>query len=132
MARDPGLEDMLAEDLAAERDLTTKPMFGGLAWLCSGHLCLAARSDGLLVRLGPGREGWALDRPGIRPMRFGARPMRGWIWAEPDVCGDDDLRVHLLSAALAFVRSLPAKRAAHTEVPLDLLGVRDVPASRER
>lgn len=132
MARDEGLEDMLAEDLSAERGLTTKPMFGGLAWLCDGHLCLAARSDGLLVRLGPGRDGWALDRPGVRPMHSGARPMRGWVRADPDACGDDDLRAHLLSAALAFVRALPAKRVVGTEVPLDLLGVRDVPAPGER
>ena len=54
------MQRWVAEDLAGEHGLTTKPMFGGLAWLCGGHLCLGARRDGLLARLGPGRDGWAL------------------------------------------------------------------------
>lgn len=128
MARDHGLEDVLAEDLAAEHGLTTKPMFGGLVWLHRGHLCLGVRTDGLLARLGPGHDGWALARPGIRPMTAGPRPMRGWIWADPDVCGDDALRRQLVAAALGFVRTLAPKRVPLATVPLDLLGVRDVPA----
>ncbi|MGD0643043.1 MAG: cold-shock protein, partial [Roseiarcus sp.] len=37
------------------------------------------------------------------------RRMRGWVRAGPGAFGDDALRVKLLDAALAFVRSLPAK-----------------------
>lgn len=139
MARDEGLEDVLADDLAGECGLTSKPMFGGLVWLCDGHLCLAARHDGLLARLGPGHEAWALQVTGIRPMTVGARPMPGWIWAEPDICGDDGMRRRLVADALAFVRALPAKRTRRTSrrtggiaVPLDLFGVRDAPVPRPR
>jgi len=84
-------------------------MFGGRAWLCHGNLLCAARDDGMLVRLGKGRERWALDMPDIVPMFSGNRPMRGWVRAGPSAFGDDDLRQKLIDAALAFVRSLPAK-----------------------
>ena len=109
MARDPGLEALLREDLAAERGLSERPMFGGLAWLLNGNLLCGAREDGMLVRLGKGRDGWALALPDIVPMISRGRPMPGWVRAGSEAFGDDALRRRLIGAGLAFVRSLPAK-----------------------
>lgn len=109
MARDRGLEEMLREDLAGERGLREQPMFGGLAWLLHGNLLCGARVDRMLVRLGTDGEGWALALPDIAPMVMRGRKMPGWVWAGPEAFGDDALRRRLIGAALAFVRSLPAK-----------------------
>lgn len=109
MARDEGLEDLLREDLGAQRGLTEKPMFGGLAWLLHGNLLCGASDRGMLARLGKDQEAWALAMPDIAPMLSGGRRMRGWVRAGPGAFGDDALRRRLLDAALAFVRSLPAK-----------------------
>ncbi len=109
MARDEGLEELLRADLAAAPGLTEKPMFGGRAWLMNGNLLCGARDDGMLVRLGADRDGWALKTPGIAPMISRGRAMRGWVRAAPEAYGDDALRRKLLDAALAFVRALPAK-----------------------
>jgi hypothetical protein len=38
MARDKGLEELVNDSLAAVPRLTTKAMFGGLAWLVNGNL----------------------------------------------------------------------------------------------
>jgi hypothetical protein len=84
-------------------------MFGGWAWLLDGNLVCGARKDGLLVRLGKGNDGWALARDGVGPMMIRDRRMEGWARAGPSAYGDDALRRRLLDAALAFVRSLPAK-----------------------
>jgi hypothetical protein len=111
MARDEGLEELLRADLDAVQGLTEKPMFGGRAWLIDGHLLCGAREDGMLVRLGKGRDRWALELPGIGPMISRGRPMQGWVRAQPAAFGDDTLRQRLLQAALAFVRSLPPKEA---------------------
>ncbi|HHQ6632587.1 TPA: hypothetical protein ACSTL1_004107 [Serratia fonticola] len=59
MARDQGLEEILREDLEALSGLTEKAMFGGWAWLLDGKLIFAARDDGMLVRLGKGRDSLA-------------------------------------------------------------------------
>jgi hypothetical protein len=109
MARDPGLEELLNEQLEAVRGLARKPMFGGWAWLLNGNLLCAARDDGMLVRLGKGNDGWALDLPGIVPMLSRGRHMQGWVRAAPEAYGDDALRQKLVDAALDFNRSLPAK-----------------------
>lgn len=111
MARDPGLEELLREHLASEPELTETSMFGGRAWLLRGNLLCGARDDGMLVRLGRDRDGWALAVPDVLPMISRGRRMRGWVRAGPSAYGDDPLRRRLLDAALAFVRSLPAKRA---------------------
>lgn len=51
-------------------------MFGGWVWLLWG-----ARDDGMLVRLGKGNDGWALDIPGVEPMISRGKHMSGWVRA---------------------------------------------------
>ncbi|MCM2502617.1 TfoX/Sxy family protein [Aureimonas altamirensis] len=109
MARDEGLEEILREDLGGMSGLMEKAMFGGWAWLLDGNLLCAARDDGMLARLGKDRDGWALDMPDVVPMISRGRRMQGWVRAGPSAFGDDALRRRLVDAALAFVRSLPAK-----------------------
>jgi len=84
-------------------------MFGGRCWLLRGNLLCGAREDGLLARLGPGNDDWALRTPGIARMLSAGRPMRGWVRAAPEAFGDDALRRKLIDAALAFTRGLPGK-----------------------
>jgi hypothetical protein len=109
MARDEGLEELVREVLGAEPGLDEKRMFGGLAWLLHGNLLCGARVDSMLVRLGKGQDGWALEQPDVAPMIMQGRRMEGWVRAGPAAFGDDALRRRLLDAALAFVRTLPPK-----------------------
>ena len=109
MARDAGLEELVWEDLGGLSGLTTKVMFGGLAWLLDGHLLCGARDIGLMARLGKGNDGWALEQPDIESMVMSGRQMSGWVRAGLDTCADDELRKRLLDAAVAFVRTLPPK-----------------------
>jgi hypothetical protein len=99
MARNKVLEELLGDDLAQERGITDKAMFGGRAWLLYGNLLCGARDDGMLVRLGKG----------IAPMITQGRPMQGWVRAAPEAYEDDALRRKLLKAALDFTGSLPKK-----------------------
>ena len=109
MARDEGLETLLTDDLAAVRGLTQKAMFGGIAWLVRGNLLCGARHDGMLVRLGKDKDGWALKVPGVAPMIMQGPRMNGWVKASAEAYGEDALRRKLIKAALEFNRSLPEK-----------------------
>ncbi|MDB5530618.1 MAG: cold-shock domain family protein-related protein [Devosia sp.] len=109
MARDRGLEELILDDLGDLPGLTSKPMFGGLAWMLDGHLLCGARDVGLMVRLGKGNDGWAVALDDVGPMVMAGREMSGWVRAGLDACADDDVRKRLLDAALAFVRTLPPK-----------------------
>lgn len=109
MARDKALEALVNEELEGRRGLTQKAMFGGLAWMWNGHLVCAARTDGMLVRLGKGNDGWALAIDGVAPMVMGGRPMHGWVRASAEAYSNDAMRQRLVRAAMDFVRTLPAK-----------------------
>jgi len=109
MARDSGLEDLIRADLPRDLGLTEKAMFGGWAWLLNGNLLLGAREEGMLTRLGKGRDGWALALDDIGPMISRGKAMGGWVRAGPKAYGEDPLRRRLIAAALEFVRALPGK-----------------------
>jgi hypothetical protein len=109
MARDKGLEALIQDELGALSGVSEVAMFGGLAWMLDGHLLCGARHDGMLVRLGKGSDGWALNIDGVAPMKMGERQMHGWVRADVRAYGDDRLRRRLLDGAITFVRSLPAK-----------------------
>ncbi|MGA2494290.1 MAG: cold-shock protein [Roseiarcus sp.] len=108
MARDEALEAWLREALRNERNVGEKAMFGGLAWLLNGHLQCASREDGMLARVGTERNAWALALSGVGPMVVRGRALDGWVRAAPPA--SVETRGRLLDAALAFVRSLPAKK----------------------
>ena len=109
MARDKGMEAMLAEDLKALNGLTQKAMFGGMAWMLHDHLLCCAGSAGLLFRVGLESAQRAQATPGVVPMLSGKRLMKGWVRVQPDACANDALRQSLLQDALRFVRSLPLR-----------------------
>ncbi|SEH54023.1 hypothetical protein SAMN05216228_1002215 [Rhizobium tibeticum] len=92
MARDVGLEELLREELGTISGLSEKPMFGGRAFLLDGNLLCGAREDGMLVRLGKGKDGWALGLPGAAQMLSAAAPCRVGSGSEPTsmamtICG---------------------------------------------
>ncbi len=109
MARDEGMETVVAEDLAGLGDLRTVKMFGGLAWMLRGNLLCGARHDGILCRLGKGNDGWTEGIATAAPMVMGERRMEGWVRLSPEGAADDALRVRFLTAARAFVETLPPK-----------------------
>ena len=106
MARDRGLEELIQDDLGDLPGIRAQPMFGGWAWLLEGKLFCGARDDGMLIRLGKGKDGWALAIPGVVPMTSGSRTIQGWVRAAPEVFGDDLLRAKLLAHAIKHARSL--------------------------
>ena len=74
-ARDKGLEDLIYGGLQSVHGITEKAVFGGWAWLLDGKLLCGARVDGMLVRLGKGRDAWATEIEGIVPMLSCGGPM---------------------------------------------------------
>jgi hypothetical protein len=107
MTRDPGLEQLLADDLTGLTGVTTTKMFGGFAWMWQGHLLCGARADDIPFRLGKGNDAWALAQQGVVPMMSGDRLMQGGVRLTGEVIGDDAQR--LLAAAKTFAATLPPK-----------------------
>lgn len=108
-----GYDEMLAarvRSLIGERsDITEKKMFGGLCVLSRGNMFAGIQGETLMARVGPDRHEEAVSRPHARIMDFSGRPMRGFVYVDPEgIRTDADLRVWI-DLSLAFVDTLPAK-----------------------
>ncbi len=102
MARDQGLEEILREDFETLNALAEKVVFL-LARVLDGKLIFAARDDGMLVRLGKGRDSWTFEQPDIVPMISRGRKIQGWLREGSSTFGDNLLRRKLVDSALEVV-----------------------------
>jgi TfoX/Sxy family transcriptional regulator of competence genes len=110
MAYDEDLAHRLRELLAGEEAVTEKKMFGGLAFLLHGHMCVSAsRNGGLLVRLDPAESDAALARPHVALMQMGGRTMDGWLTVAPEGVKTKSQLASWVKRSVAFVDTLPAK-----------------------
>lgn len=109
MAYDEGLSQRLRESLADQSGLSEKKMFGGLAFMVAGNLCVGVIGDELVARVGPAAFDESVGLPGARPFDFSGRPMSGWVMVRPEGFEDDDALQGWVGRSLAFARSLPPK-----------------------
>jgi TfoX/Sxy family transcriptional regulator of competence genes len=109
MAFDQGLAQRLREQLAATGGVSEKQMFGGIAFLVDGNMCVGVIGEELIARVGLDATDAALERPGSRLFDFSGRPMKGWITVAPDALEDDAALAGWIDDALGFVRTLPPK-----------------------
>jgi TfoX/Sxy family transcriptional regulator of competence genes len=79
-----------------------KRMMGGLCFLVDGKMCVGVEKDRLMARIDPAVYEQALRRKGCRPMDFTGRPMRGFVFVEPDGYRADGDLASWLELALEF------------------------------
>lgn len=61
-----------------------KRMMGGLCFMVDGKMCVGVDGNRLMVRLGPAIYDESLKQPGCIPMDFTGRPMRGFVFVNPE------------------------------------------------
>jgi TfoX/Sxy family transcriptional regulator of competence genes len=61
-----------------------KKMMGGLCFMVDDKMCCGVEKDKLMARIGPDVYEEALERKGCREMDFTGRPMRGYVFIEPE------------------------------------------------
>jgi TfoX/Sxy family transcriptional regulator of competence genes len=111
MAYDEDLAERLRELLAGEKGISEKKMFGGLAFLVQGNMCVSASGQGgLLARIDPAETEAALARPHVSLMVMGGRSMDGWVRVAPEGVRTKRQLSSWVTRSLAFARGLPAKR----------------------
>ena len=109
MSYDEGLAERIRDSLEDESDISERNMFGGLAFLLRGNMCVGVVGDELMVRVGPDAYGEAVRQPNARKMDFTGRPMKGFVYVGSEgIESDADLR-HWVDRGIKFACSLPAK-----------------------
>ena len=109
VAYDEGLAQRIRETLAESDGTVEKKMFGGLAFMLHGNMCIGVSGDDLMVRVGPEAYAEALAQPHARQMDFTGKPLRGFVYVDPlGIESDEDLEAWI-ERGTRFARSLPAK-----------------------
>ncbi len=74
MAYDQELAERVRDLLATEPGPTEQAMFGGLAFLLDGKMCVGISGTELMVRIPPDTTEAALAEPGTRPFDMTGGP----------------------------------------------------------
>lgn len=109
MAYDIELGKRLTKVLSEHSHIKEKHMFGGLAFLFNGNMCVGIHKDELIIRVGEDVSKTLLKETHVSPMNFTGRTMKGWAMVSKKGLKEDRSLVRYVNFALDFTRSLPKK-----------------------
>ncbi len=64
--------------------LEEKKMFGGWCFMVDGKMCLGTYKGGIRARVNVEEVATLLQRPGANQMIHGGRPMKGYLFLDPE------------------------------------------------
>jgi TfoX/Sxy family transcriptional regulator of competence genes len=108
MAYDEQLAERIRVVLGPRDGLAERKMFGGLAFLDRGNMCVGVTHDELMVRIGKTGLTAALAEPGARPMRMQGRDT-GMVFVAPEAVASDEELAAWVGRGLAVSSVLPPK-----------------------
>ena len=109
MGYDEGLAARVRAIVGDRDGIGEKKMFGGLCLLSRGNMFAGIQGETLMARVGPDRHDEAVARPHARIMDFSGRPMRGFVYVDPEGIRSDAELAGWIDLSLAFVDKLPPK-----------------------
>ena len=109
MAFDEELARRIRAALGKRPGVVEKKMFGGLAFLLRGNMCVGVHGSDLIVRLDPEETDRALAQSHTRPFDLTGRRMKGWILVQPKGMATEATLGAWLDSAVSYAESLPAK-----------------------
>jgi TfoX/Sxy family transcriptional regulator of competence genes len=109
-SRDETLVARVREALASTPAVKEKKMFGSIAFMVRGHLCVAARAARIMCRIDPARHEAAVKRKGCEAVVMRGREYRGYVHVAADAVKTKRALNDWLELALTFNRTLEPKR----------------------
>ena len=110
MAYDEALAARIRKILGKKKGLVAKQMFGGIAFLLNGNMCVGIHKNELIVRLDPDGTDAALEKSHTRLFDLSGRPMKGWILVAPKGIATDAQLGKWIDVAAKYAGALPPKR----------------------
>jgi TfoX/Sxy family transcriptional regulator of competence genes len=110
MAYDEKLAARIRELVADEKGVTEKKMFGGLAFLVSGHMAVAASGrGGMMVRVDPDESDALVAKTKARVVEMRGREMPGWLRVDTENVKTKRQLEVWVARGVGYARSLPPK-----------------------
>lgn len=107
MAYDENLADRIRVILHEKRvQFQEKKMMGGLTFMIQNKMCVGIVKEELMARIGKGNYEEALQKPGCREMDFTGKPMKGYVFVEPDAIDMESELAYWIELSLEFNKIL--------------------------
>ena len=110
MAYDEGVAQRIRDVFDTQVDYVEKKMFGGLCFMVFGHMCCGVQGDILMARVGADQYETALQKNYSRKMTFTGKPLKGFVYVDPEGFAEDDDLISWITTCQQFVATLPAKK----------------------
>ncbi|MEI6682981.1 MAG: TfoX/Sxy family protein [Bacteroidota bacterium] len=79
-----------------------KKMMGGVCFLVNGKMCAGIVKEQMMARIDPAKTEEAFSKKGCREMDFTHRPMKGFIFIDPEGIDRDDDLEYFIRLALEY------------------------------
>src|SRR5436190_19557483 len=109
MAYDESLSKRINELVKGRKGFTHKEMFGGIAYLLNGNMCVGVHKNELIIRYDPKTTEEVTSNTDVRPFDITGRPMKGWSLAGNKGVKGDGLK-KWFDLSFSFAKSLPSKK----------------------
>ena len=85
-------------------------MFGGIAFMVRGKMCITARAERIMCRIDPALHDAALKRNGCRTMVMKGREYRGYVLVSADAVRTKAALKYWLDLALNYNKSITSTK----------------------
>lgn len=110
MAYDEKLESRIRGILKGKKGITSKKMFGGIAFLLEGKMFVGIVKDELMARVGPENHNRVISQKHARTMDFTGKPMVGFVFVKPAGIKTKAVLAKWIGLCAEYVRTLPKKK----------------------
>jgi len=91
MAYDEHLADRVSQVLLKKHiDFEEKMMMGGLCFMVDDKMCIGIIKDELMCRIDHEIYNDSLKKPGCKEMNFTGKPMKGYVYVEPEAIDSEE------------------------------------------
>lgn len=103
MAFDEALATRVRAALQGIEGITERCMFGGLAFMRDGQMCVTVGANRLMLRIDPQRHDELVRHPGCSTVVMRGRPYRGWVHVSGDAMAARAALASWVAFALEYV-----------------------------
>ncbi len=107
MAYDENLADRIRNSLHEKKvPFHEKKMMGGLTFMVHDKMCVGIVKNDLMARIGKDNYESAIKKQGCRQMDFTGKPMKGYVFLEPEAIDMDVELEYWIDLSLEFNETL--------------------------
>ncbi|MCB0711461.1 MAG: TfoX/Sxy family protein [Ignavibacteriae bacterium] len=116
MAYSNGLAERIRTELEERQvQFEEKKMMGGLTFMVDEKMCVGVVGEDLMARIDPDIYEEALTKEGCKEMEFTGRPMKGFVFVEPEGTGRDQQLEYWISLCLQYNPKAKSSKKKNTK-----------------